>query len=213
MIKKISVWFLLLIIGVFLTGCQSKSDSLDNLTVNSSPVVTIKSDRPVKINNRQTSSKGGELERETDMATSAALLSAQQAVIKTSRGQIVINLLVNEAPKTIDNFLRKSRQGFYRGLTFHRVEDWVVQGGDPLGNGTGGGRMLTELNRVPFKAGSVGVARGQDIRWSNDAQFFICKTDCDWLTGQYTNFGQVVRGMEVVKQLEIGDKIIDISYQ
>jgi len=111
----------------------------------------------------------------------------------------------------VANFTQKVGEGFYSGLTFHRVEDWVVQGGDPKGDGTGGGQMTTELNSLPFKRGALGMARGSDINVSNDAQFFIVKTDADWLNGQYTNFGRVVRGMEVVDKLEIGDKILSIS--
>lgn len=96
-------------------------------------------------------------------------------------------------------------------LIFHRVEDWAIQGGNPDGNGTGGGKMATELNSKPFVVGSLGVARGGDINVFNDAQFFITKTDASWLNGQYTNFGIVTGGMDVVSKIEIGDKILDIQ--
>ena len=91
------------------------------------------------------------------------------------------------------------------------MEDWVVQGGDPKGTGTGGGQMPTELNNMPFKLGSLGVARGGDIRVSNDSQFFICTKDCNWLTGQYTNFGEVTDGMEIAGNIAVGDKIISLT--
>lgn len=115
------------------------------------------------------------------------------------------------APKTVENFVSKANAGYYNGLTFHRVEDWVVQGGDPKGNGTGGGSMPTELNDRPFILGSVGVARGPDIRVSNDSQFFICTKPADWLNKQYTNFGQVTDGMDTVKKIAVGDKIKKIT--
>ncbi|KKQ26884.1 MAG: Peptidyl-prolyl cis-trans isomerase cyclophilin type, partial [Candidatus Levybacteria bacterium GW2011_GWA1_37_16] len=123
---------------------------------------------------------------------------ATTAVIKTERGDIEITFYPKEAPNTIANFVSKAKSGFYDNLIFHRVEDWVIQGGDPDGNGTGGGKMATELNSKPFIVGSLGVARGGDIKISNDAQFFITKTDASWLNGQYTNFGIVTKGMDVV---------------
>ncbi|MCL5009971.1 MAG: peptidylprolyl isomerase, partial [Patescibacteria group bacterium] len=96
-------------------------------------------------------------------------------------------------------------------LIFHRVENWVIQGGDPNGNGTGGGPMPTELNNKPFVIGSLGVARGGNINISNNAQFFITKTDASWLNGKYTNFGIVTSGMDVVNKIKVGDKILGIS--
>lgn len=131
--------------------------------------------------------------------------------ISTSKGDIEIELYPQAAPKTVENFLQKAQSGFYNNLTWHRVEDWVVQGGDPLGNGTGGGKMPTELNDLTYAIGSVGIARGQDINQNNDSQFFIVKKDSSFLDKQYTNFGKVTAGMEVVSKIEIGDKILGIK--
>jgi len=131
--------------------------------------------------------------------------------LSTSKGDIELELYVKAAPKTVDNFLDKIEKNFYNNLTFHRVEDWVIQGGDPDGNGTGGGDMKTELNDLTFSTGSLGVARGGDINFSNDSQFFIVKSDADWLDKQYTNFGKVTTGMDVVNKMEIGDKILGIQ--
>jgi len=136
-----------------------------------------------------------------------------QATIKTSKGDIIVKLYPEVAPKTVANFSAKATNGFYKNLTFHRVEDWVIQGGDPLGNGTGGGKMPTELSEVPFKKGSLGVARGPIREVSNDAQFFICTQDCDWLTGDYTIFGEVTNGMDTVMKIEVGDKITAIEVE
>ena len=147
----------------------------------------------------------------TESTIPQATSSGQTVIIKTSKGEITLTLFANEAPKTIENFINKAKSGFYQNLTFHRVEDWVIQGGDPLGNGTGGGQMPTELNNKPFVIGSLGVARGQDIEVSNDSQFFITKQDASWLNGQYTNFGLVTTGMDVVSKIVIGDKILEIT--
>ena len=132
---------------------------------------------------------------------------SDSVTIKTSRGDIVLKLYPDVAPETVKNFITKAKSDYYKGLIFHRVEDWVIQGGDPLGNGTGGGKMPTELSNTPFVEGSLGVARGGDIRISNDSQFFICTKDSTWLTGQYTNFGEVIEGMDIAKSIQIGDTI------
>ena len=141
------------------------------------------------------------------------VLSPSQAVISTSKGDITVQLFASEAAKTVNNFAQKAKSGYYKGLIFHRVEDWVVQGGDPLGNGTGGGPLVTETNAEPFVAGSLGVAgvQGQQGIISNDSQFFITKKDASWLNNQYTNFGKVISGMSVVNRLQIGDKILGIT--
>src|SRR5258708_18783386 len=140
--------------------------------------------------------------------TPSATINTKEAIIQTNKGDIVLELYSQDAPNTVKNFITKAENGFYNNLTFHRVEDWVIQGGDPKGNGTGGGSMPTELNSKPFVIGSLGVARGGDIKVSNDAQFFITKTDASWLNNQYTNFGFVTKGMDVVSKIQIGDKIL-----
>ena len=133
------------------------------------------------------------------------------ATIRTSKGDIELELYGNDTPITIYNFAAKAQNNFYNNLSFHRVEDWVVQGGDPKGDGTGGGNIPTEFNQRPYVRGSVGVARRNDPQVQNDSQFFITKTDSPHLDGQYTNFGTVTEGMDVVDQIEIGDKILGVT--
>lgn len=132
------------------------------------------------------------------------------ATIKTAKGSIVIEMETKDTPNTIVNFVTKAKSGFYKNLIFHRVEDWVIQGGDPTGTGRGGGNIKTELNKKSFVKGAVGVARGGDIEVSNDSQFFIVKTDADWLNEQYTYFGMVTSGMDVVEKISVGDKILEV---
>lgn len=138
---------------------------------------------------------------------------ATQASILTDKGTVTIELYPQDAPNTVQNFLQKAKSGFYDNLIFHRVEDWVVQGGDPDGNGTGGGSIPVEFNNKPFVVGSVGVASRGDGKTQNDAQFFITKKDSEFLNGQYTNFGIVISGMNVVDKIEIGDKIKQITLE
>lgn len=133
------------------------------------------------------------------------------ATMKTSKGDIGMELYGSDSPITVLNFVIKAQQNYYNNLTFHRVEDWVVQGGDPKGDGTGGGNLPTEFNNRPFVRGSIGVARRDDPKVQNDSQFFITKTDSPHLNGQYTNFGTVTSGMDVVDKIEIGDKILGIT--
>lgn len=140
-----------------------------------------------------------------------SLKASQAATIKTSKGDIQLILYTDKAPNTVKNFVSKAQSGFYKNLTFHRVEDWVVQGGDPNGDGSGGGNMPVEFNDQPFVVGSLGVASRGDGQMQNDSQFFITKKDASWLDGKYTNFGEVTDGMDVVNKIAIGDKILGIT--
>lgn len=139
----------------------------------------------------------------------------EYAAITTKNGQIVVKLYSKEAPNTVANFLKKADSGYYNNLIFHRViADFMAQGGDPTGTGTGGNRQKSELNSIPFRRGSLGLARTAETKeYSNDSQFFICFTDngCQHLTGDYVNFGEVVSGFEVLDKIRQGDKIIKIS--
>jgi cyclophilin family peptidyl-prolyl cis-trans isomerase len=138
-----------------------------------------------------------------------------KATVTTSRGAITLELYPKAAPKTVANFIAKAKAGYFDGLKFHRVEDWVIQGGDLLSRdeankqmwGTGGGDIETELSLLPFVVGALGVARGGDIKISNDSQFFITKKDSQFLNNQYTLFGQVTGGMDIVNSTQIGDTI------
>ncbi len=135
------------------------------------------------------------------------------AVIKTGKGDITLALYEKEAPNTVANFVKKVNEGFYNNLTFHRVEEWVIQGGDPKGDGTGGSEIPVEFNDRSFTVGSLGVASRGDGKVQNDAQFFITKKDSPFLNGQYTNFGMVTSGMDVVNKIKIGDKILGITIE
>ena len=131
-------------------------------------------------------------------------------VIDTPKGTIVCSVATDQAANvagTIANFEKKAKEGFFDGLKFHRVEGWVIQGGDPTGTGSGGGKMPAEYNMLPFSEGALGVARGPDKARNSDCQFFIVKKDSNFLDGEYTNWGQVIEGMDVVKKIAIGDKM------
>jgi cyclophilin family peptidyl-prolyl cis-trans isomerase/HEAT repeat protein len=137
--------------------------------------------------------------------------SGSHVRIRTSKGDIEIELWNADAPRTAANLWSLAQRGFYNGLTFHRVvPDFVVQGGDPRGDGEGGpGYMIRcEVNPRPYARGTVGMAlSGKD---TGGSQFFITHTATPHLDGRYTAFGQVTKGMEVVDQLLEGDKMIEV---
>jgi len=131
-----------------------------------------------------------------------------QAFIDTDRGTIQIELAVLDAPLTVDNFVTLARRGFFSGLTFHRVvPDFVVQGGDPRGDGEGGPgySMRNEISQQPYLRGTVGIA----LDWADTggSQFFITHSPQPHLDAKYTVFGRVVAGMEVVDKIQQGDII------
>jgi peptidylprolyl isomerase len=112
------------------------------------------------------------------------------------------------APKHVARIKELTRQRFYDGLVFHRViEGFMAQGGDPKGDGTGGSgvKLPAEFSATPFVRGTVGMARSQNPN-SGDSQFFICFKPAPFLNGQYTVWGQVVEGMDVVDQIKRGDE-------
>lgn len=130
-------------------------------------------------------------------------------IMSTDKGDIRLELYPEKMPVTVENFLKLTRSGFYNGLTFHRVEHWVVQGGDPAGDGTGGPDWTIKLETHPSLknvTGALAMARSSDPD-SAGSQFYILKKDAPWLDGQYAVFGKVIEGMDVVRKLAIGDKM------
>ena len=122
-------------------------------------------------------------------------------------GRVVIKLRPDLAPKHVARISELTREGFYDGIVFHRVIDgFMAQTGDPTGTGTGGsGKKLTaEFTRTPFKRGTIGMARSQNPN-SGDSQFFICFADARFLDNQYTVWGEVSEGMELVDGIAQGE--------
>jgi cyclophilin family peptidyl-prolyl cis-trans isomerase len=141
------------------------------------------------------------------------------AIIDTDRGTIVVELYPKVAPQTVANFEKLVNKGFYNGLTFHRVvPDFVVQGGDPDGTGMGGPGYTVPAEIDPKEKhlrGSLATARtGDEVnpkRESSGSQFYICLEPQPGLDGQYTIFGGVIKGMDVVDQIQKGDHMKKIT--
>ncbi len=133
-------------------------------------------------------------------------------VIETEYGIIEAELFPKDAPKTVARIETLASSGFYNGLTFHRVvPNFVVQGGDPSGNGTGGSgvKLKAEFNSRPHVEGTLAMARAQDPD-SADSQFYISLGRHPHLDNNYTVFGQVIKGMDVVKRIKKGDKMLKV---
>lgn len=135
-----------------------------------------------------------------------------QATLITSKGAFTIELLAEDAPLTVDNFVQLAKRGYFNGISFHRVvPNFVIQGGDPRGDGNGGPgySIRCEINQVPFKRGAVGMAlSGKD---TGGSQWFVTHAPQPHLNGGYTVFGNVVAGMGVVDDIVRGDVIRSIS--
>ena len=159
------------------------------------------------------STQGGTATKSPTPSPTPTAAPSKATVELANGGSFTIALRPDKAPQTVARFADKSRSGFYNDKIFHRVEDWVVQGGDPSGNGTGGEKVPSEYNDLSFKLGSVGIARGQDPAINNGSQWFVVKKDSTFLDRQYTNFGLVTTGMDVVQAIKIGDKIKTIKIE
>ena len=134
------------------------------------------------------------------------------ASIMTSRGTISVLLFADAAPMTVTSFLKLAKKGFYRGLLFHRVvPNFVIQGGDPRGDGWGGPgyAIRSEFAPLTYETGTLGMASaGKDTEGS---QFFITHSPQPHLDGRYTIFGKVLSGMDIVDAIRIGDRIVDVT--
>ena len=146
----------------------------------------------------------------------------QAAVVTTDKGTFVLEFHPDSAPVAVDNFIKLINQKFYDGLTFHRKVDApglnIIQGGCPEGNGTGGPGWTiideyTSPNQRPHVRGTLAMARSPAVPNSSGSQFYICLKPQPHLDGDYTTFGSVIQGMDVVDQLSIGDVMTKIRLE
>jgi peptidylprolyl isomerase len=142
--------------------------------------------------------------------TMANALDPQNTLyLETKDGRVVIRLRPDLAPKHVAQIKALVKRGFYDNIVFHRVIDgFMAQTGDPTGTGTGKSdlpNIPAEFTDTPFKRGTLGMARSQEPNSAN-SQFFICFADSAFLNRQYTVFGEVVSGMDVVDKIKKGDK-------
>jgi peptidyl-prolyl cis-trans isomerase B (cyclophilin B) len=181
---QIQLLILMAVVACYASACQTHSETLSQAT-------------------KQT--EKGETIVNTDVK--------QVAVIKTTEGEMVVEFWPDVAPKTVENFQKLAREGFYDGTAFHRVvKNFMIQGGDPLtkdaskesywGTGDPGYKIKAEFNERPHVRGVLSMARSQNPD-SAGSQFFICLADARFLDRQYTAFGKLIQGDDVLGK--IGD--------
>ena len=137
-----------------------------------------------------------------------AINMSSKATFETNLGSFEVEFFGDQAPKAVENFLTLAKKGYYNGVTFHRViKDFMIQGGDPTGTGAGGqscwGKMFEDECKPTLRFDRPGLLamanRGPN---TNGSQFFVTTVACPWLNGRHTIFGQVSKGMDVVKKIE-----------
>lgn len=209
-------------IVAFATSRPSNTNTFDSLTP--SPAKNTSQQQAQQQTQQQTQTQATQPTQPALLfPTDAWVTTATQAAIHTVKGDITIQLYPQDAPKTVTNFATLATKGYYNGLTFHRVEPgFVIQGGDPNGNGTGGYSIYgptfqDELNpntpsyQAGYLKGVVAMAnRGPN---TNGSQFFIMLQDNTTLPKNYTIFGKVTSGMDVVQKIAVGDKMTKIDIQ
>lgn len=152
---------------------------------------------------------------EKALETDTQGLSKATVVIQTTRGKIKYKFYTKDAPKTVHRMVDLIRQGFYNGLTFHRViPGFVAQGGDPTGTGMGGSgvKLSAEFNSRHHVPGTISMARAQDVN-SADSQFYIMLGAHAQLDGAYTVFGQLTEGQDIANQLQVGDRMTAVTIE
>ena len=150
-----------------------------------------------------------------DVAALSERARTSQVRIATEKGDIVFTFFPDEAPVHTAAFMKLAEAGFYDGLSFHRVEPgFVIQGGDPQGDGTGGPgyRLKAEFNSHPHLRGTVAMARSSNPD-SAGSQFYICLDDARFLDNNYTVFGQMSDGFETLDAIRRGDKMTKVTVE
>lgn len=136
------------------------------------------------------------------------------ALIETEKGKLALDLFAKDAPKTVNNFVFLAREGFYDGTVFHRViADFMAQGGDPTGTGSGspGYRFADEFSPRKHLTGTLSMANAG--KNTNGSQFFITYAPQPHLDGLHSVFGQLTQGMDILKQIRQGDKITKVTIE
>ncbi|MFH1637118.1 MAG: peptidylprolyl isomerase [Candidatus Woesearchaeota archaeon] len=153
-------------------------------------------------------------EDSSESAEETATGEKAYATVETEKGTIKFEIFTEDAPVTASNFVELAKSGFYDGLIFHRViRGFVIQGGDPTGTGAGGSGKNIPLEISPelkHNDGAVAMARSQNPD-SASSQFYICEGAQPALDGNYAVFGQVTEGLDVVRKIEQGDKMLKIT--
>ena len=212
--KALLALALLLASCILIVGCKKESipQSTQPSELTSAPPSEVEEETPA-----QETAEPSKVE-DTGPPTEEEIAEAKEvdevAVLETTQGKIVIELYPDSAPVTVANFRKLIKRKFYDGLAFHRyVEDFVIQGGDPIGDGTGGPgyAIIDEFNEHKHVTGAVAMAHAGP--GTAGSQFYICLAPAPHLNGGYTIFGQVIQGLENVFKLRQGDKMTKVTLE
>lgn len=209
-VPKILILVVLMAMGIALLLQKTSSSSEKVITPPGSISIPYDAELEKYVARTRVNAPLGEQEIENDRNIPLKNQSSYRVVMKTNKGDITLELLSLDAPKTVANFLKLAQGGFYRGTKFHRViPNFMIQGGDPKSrdndwsdDGTGGPGYTfeDEINSHKLVRGSLAMANSGSN--TNGSQFFIVTAESTpWLDGKHTNFGKVVSGMEVVVQI------------
>lgn len=217
--RKLVIFIIfLLLISAFIVS-RGRAQRSDSYSLNSDGLT---------LNSESTAASGDLAEQQKENGTMKTLqdfepISATKATIKTNKGDIVVELYPDKVPLTVTNFLTLAKSGYYDGIKFHRIiEDFMAQAGDPNTKddskkalwGTGGpGYMIADEFDSSLKHDSEGVLSMANAGPNTGgSQFFITYEATPWLDGKHAVFGKVTSGMDVLRQLEIGDQIQSITF-
>lgn len=227
--KRWKKWMFMVIMAgtVALSGCGQKNTSGQSTTTTASEKSVAVSETGAEVSaesSEQSANNEGTQAEAVDVATvdfigKGELLTGLHHVDITVKdyGVISLELDADTAPISTTNFICLARDGFYDGLTFHRIMDgFMIQGGDPLGNGTGGAEWEIRgefdangiPNKISHKRGVISMARAKNMD-SASSQFFIVQADSDFLDGQYAGFGHVTEGLDIVDAICKDAPVVD----
>ena len=207
--------FLALIFSSIVAVAEGNLSNLSIPALPTDPIASSETDKDLKLNSPEPISSTSQQGKD-NMTNSAVTGQNPKVLMKisysdgsdSSKAVVEIELYRNKAPNHVQRFLDLAKEGFYNGLTFHRVIDgFMVQSGDPKGDGTGGSskpNLKAEFNDLEHKRGVISMARSSDPNSAN-SQFFIMLGDAGYLDGQYSAFGAVKSGMEYIDKIKKGD--------
>ncbi len=202
-----------LFIVLALSGCTSQPQQAGNATLNAAQNFSGGMQTTPTVGKQASSNATNAAQ---NISGGMSMVTNPTVVFETTKGTFKAEIFQKQAPITAGNFLGLVNSGFYNGLTFHRyVAGFVIQGGDPKGDGTGGSNKTIPLEIAPgltHNIGALGMARSQDPD-SASSQFYVVIGEAHFLDGQYAVFGNVTEGMDVVDQLRQGDRMTKVYVQ
>ncbi|MCX6715325.1 MAG: peptidylprolyl isomerase [Candidatus Uhrbacteria bacterium] len=218
--KRLSLFLSLALLLLVGSGCVKSKDASSDVTFNYPDQKPAEQTAPAPTTPGATTPTSAPLETTKPMTwtfpgkRSEKEIAHKQIRLTTDKGDIVFELFADTAPLTVSNFVYLTEGGYYNGLTFHRREEgFVIQGGDPSGNGTGGPgyKFADELaDKYTYTRGIVAMANAGPA--TNGSQFFIMLADAP-LPKAYSIFGKVTSGMDVVDKIKVGDKMTKVTVE